>query len=181
MMIQATRQRGSVLIISLVILLVMTIIGLSSMESTILEERMAGNARDQDLAFQAAEAALRDGETDIIANIEPETLFWTDCTSARCEPAATGLDVWEDSSKIDWDGVVNVVEYGDNTGNVSLVGLSSPPAYVMERLVVVSPSDSATTGAGYGSTPKPKWYRLTARGKGLTTTAEAMVQSVFRK
>ena len=32
------------------------------MQNTLLEERMAGNLKDQNMALEAAEAALRDGE-----------------------------------------------------------------------------------------------------------------------
>jgi Tfp pilus assembly protein PilX len=52
-------QSGITLIISLVLLLLLTIIGVSSMKVSNLQEKMAGNDRDRNLAFQAAEAALR--------------------------------------------------------------------------------------------------------------------------
>lgn len=57
------RHSGMVLIISLIILLLLTIIGVSGMKVSSLEEKMAGNDRDQSVAFQAAETALRMGET----------------------------------------------------------------------------------------------------------------------
>lgn len=57
------RQTGSALIISLVILIVMTLIGITAMGSSTLQERMAGNSRDMALSFQAGEAALRGGES----------------------------------------------------------------------------------------------------------------------
>lgn len=46
-------QKGAVLAISLIILLLMTIIGVSAMQGTTLQEKMAGNLRDYNLAFQA--------------------------------------------------------------------------------------------------------------------------------
>ena len=52
-------QSGAVLIISLIMLLLLTLIGLSGSQVTALEEKMAGNMRDKNLAFQAAESALR--------------------------------------------------------------------------------------------------------------------------
>ena len=55
-------QRGAILVIALFMLLLLTIIGLSSMRGTALQESMAGNMRDSSLALQAAEAALRQGE-----------------------------------------------------------------------------------------------------------------------
>jgi type IV pilus assembly protein PilX len=66
-----SRQRGSALIIALVFLLVMTLIGTTAMQGTSQQENMAGNVRDRNLAFQAAEAALRAGERDAVNNINP--------------------------------------------------------------------------------------------------------------
>src|SRR3546814_12468600 len=59
---QKHMQNGSALIISLVFLLILTMIGIASIQDSTLQERMAGNERDKNLAFQAAEAALRVGE-----------------------------------------------------------------------------------------------------------------------
>ncbi|MDT3718951.1 PilX N-terminal domain-containing pilus assembly protein [Pseudomonas oryzihabitans] len=55
-------QRGAVLIVTLVMLLLMTLIALGSMRGTTLQERMASNSRDQSLAFQSAEMAQRQAE-----------------------------------------------------------------------------------------------------------------------
>ncbi len=62
-------QRGAVLAISLMILLVMTMIGVASMGTTTLQEKMANNNNQRQIAFQAAEAALRAGEAFLAANI----------------------------------------------------------------------------------------------------------------
>jgi len=59
-------QGGMVLYISLLLLLVLTLIGLAATRRATSEERMAGTQRDHDLAFQAAEAALRDGESKLM-------------------------------------------------------------------------------------------------------------------
>lgn len=55
-------QRGAVLLIALIMLLLLTIIGMAGMRDTNMQEKMAGNLRDQNLAFQAAEAGLRFAE-----------------------------------------------------------------------------------------------------------------------
>lgn len=57
-----SRQDGAVLFIALIMLLVLTIIGLTSIRGTSLQEGMAGNLREINLSFQAAEAGLRAGE-----------------------------------------------------------------------------------------------------------------------
>jgi len=62
------RQSGSALVIALVFLLLMTLIGVTAMQTTTLQERMAGNERDRNLAFQAAEAALREAEEWVANN-----------------------------------------------------------------------------------------------------------------
>jgi type IV pilus assembly protein PilX len=56
------RQTGSVLIVSLIMLLILTVIGVTSITNIGTNEKMAGNYKDHDLAFQAAEAALAAGE-----------------------------------------------------------------------------------------------------------------------
>lgn len=56
------QQNGAVLIVTLIMLLLMTLLAIGSMRGTVLQERMAGNLRDENLAFQAAEMAQREAE-----------------------------------------------------------------------------------------------------------------------
>lgn len=56
------RQGGAVLVVGLIILVILTLLGVQAMRSNVLQERMAGNMRERNLAFQAAESALRLGE-----------------------------------------------------------------------------------------------------------------------
>jgi len=65
------RQRGVVLVISLLMLLVLTVLGLAATRSTALEERMTANQNDKEVAFQSAEAALRYGEGLLSAASQP--------------------------------------------------------------------------------------------------------------
>lgn len=84
------RQQGAALVIVLLLLLVMTLLGLASLRATVLEERMTGALFDRSLAFQAAEAALREGEAfvnaqavNIVSDAQARTLLGTafDCTA----------------------------------------------------------------------------------------------------
>ncbi len=52
------RQEGAVLIVALVLLVVLTMLGVSAVESTKLETRMAASTREYNRAFQVAEASL---------------------------------------------------------------------------------------------------------------------------
>lgn len=58
-------QRGMALLVSLVFLLLLTLIGLSSMQSATLQEKMAGSVALRNQSFQSAEAALRVGESAV--------------------------------------------------------------------------------------------------------------------
>ncbi len=66
---QSGHQQGASLVIALMFLIVLTILGLVAVRSSTVQERMAGNDRDRAIAFEAAEAALRDAERDIQANL----------------------------------------------------------------------------------------------------------------
>ena len=59
------RQSGIALIIGLVMLLLLTLIMMAAVKVTMLEEKMAGNLQNQNIAFQAAESALREAEARI--------------------------------------------------------------------------------------------------------------------
>lgn len=71
---QASAQRGAVLVVALIMLLLLTIIGLSSMRGTSLQEGMASNLRESSLSYQSAEAALRAGEQQVRDRFASNTL-----------------------------------------------------------------------------------------------------------
>ncbi|WP_345890269.1 PilX N-terminal domain-containing pilus assembly protein [Pseudomonas sp. PDNC002] len=91
-------QGGAVLLVSLVMLLLLTIVGLAGLRMAQLEERMAGNLRDRQVAFQGAEAALRAGElagqevyrrmgADIAAYDVGAEIEWSDPVADAVPPA----------------------------------------------------------------------------------------------
>ncbi|MCG5517020.1 MULTISPECIES: PilX N-terminal domain-containing pilus assembly protein [unclassified Ectothiorhodospira] len=63
-------QQGAVLIVSLIFLVLLTLVGLASMQGSTMQERMAGNMYDRAIAFQRAEIALRAGENSLSNPIE---------------------------------------------------------------------------------------------------------------
>lgn len=52
------RQQGNTLIIALLLVLLLSVFGMQGYQTTVLEERMAGNVVDQQRAFQGAEAII---------------------------------------------------------------------------------------------------------------------------
>lgn len=50
-----TKQKGAVLLVSMILLLMLTIIAITVASNSSLQQRMSANAQDQNIAFQAAE------------------------------------------------------------------------------------------------------------------------------
>ncbi|WLH11979.1 PilX N-terminal domain-containing pilus assembly protein [Pseudomonas hefeiensis] len=79
------RQHGMALLVSLVFLLLLTLIGLSSMQSATLQEKMTSSVMLRNQSFQLAEAALRVGESAV----QVEAYSLPVCTTAtQCAPPA---------------------------------------------------------------------------------------------
>ena len=68
---------------TLVLMLATLGLGVAVMSVGAMEERLIANTKDRDLALQAAEAALRDGEQDIASNVTSATAF-NDTCAADC-------------------------------------------------------------------------------------------------
>lgn len=74
----ARRQRGAALVVGMILLMVLTLLAISGMNTATLELQMAGNAQYSENAFQAAETgieeAMRDARTRGVntANVDPE-------------------------------------------------------------------------------------------------------------
>jgi type IV pilus assembly protein PilX len=61
------RQRGAVLIIALVMLLILTLLATHSMREATIQARISGNVAERKVAGNAAEAALREAERRLAA------------------------------------------------------------------------------------------------------------------
>lgn len=55
------RNRGAVLFVALIMLLLLTLLGVTAMQVTMLQERMSGNFRAQQIAFERAEGRMAEG------------------------------------------------------------------------------------------------------------------------
>ncbi|MBK8524726.1 MAG: hypothetical protein IPL58_11910 [Betaproteobacteria bacterium] len=78
------REGGVVLVTAVMFLVVLTLLVISMMRTSILEERMAGYSRDWNIAFQAAESALRAAEREVRdgINIVGQTGFVYGCSTS---------------------------------------------------------------------------------------------------
>ncbi|HVY81427.1 MAG TPA: PilX N-terminal domain-containing pilus assembly protein [Steroidobacteraceae bacterium] len=91
-------ERGASLIVALIFLVIMAMLGVTVASVTGLEQRMASNTRDRDLALQAAEAALHDAQERLkgaalrgdavpfVKTRENSASFWDACFANRTAP-----------------------------------------------------------------------------------------------
>ena len=161
-------EKGSALVIGIVFLLVLTFLGLVGMQGSILEERMAGNARDREVAFRAAEAALRDGERFLTAAALPPF----NGANGLYQPPAIGANPWWRALG-DWDDP-------DDSRVIlgALEGVAAQPLYIIEELPPVPIEGESEK---FGALPEPELYRITARGMGGTMNAVVILQSTYRR
>ena len=161
-------QQGTTLIITMIFLLVLSVMGLAGMDVTGLEERMAGNMRDRNMAFQSAESGLLDGENYLETFV---TLPPFDGTDGHYSLPADGTKNWE---KIDWTSSAAVRTY---TGS-GFQELDDSATYIIENIADASASDSLEL-----SVPKDdkRYYRVTSRAVGLTGSSEVMLQTVYKR
>ena len=174
------RQGGAALIISLVLLVILTLMGIATLRTSTMQERMAGNERDQNLAFQAAETALREGERLLQSAVLPS---FPDTANGLYLPAdGAELPVWID---LDRDGADDILSgdwhnhWASNARSYpgSLPDVSTTPRYLIEVLpTVAAPGVSLLSGKPL---PDQELYRVTARGTGGTTSAVVVLQSIY--
>ncbi len=174
-------QNGAVLPITLILMVLMTVVGLSTMKTSVLSERMAGNFDSVNIAFQSAEAALRDAEQDLgcegcrdsdaapIYAISGLTGFTSDCRAGLCYFGTTSKEVLED---VDDDGYAlydNFQTYGVKTSVDSIAGTAQQAKYIIEGKKVW-PAGAA--GWKY-------YYVITAVGSGKTVAAKAVLREKY--
>lgn len=167
----SVRQKGAVLLISLVFLLLLTVIGLSAIQSSTLQERMAGNANDLNTAFQAAEAGIRQAEAVLqqasLPNFDGSNGRYVVCTDPESTQTSCTVPDWQNTASTGW---------------VTLSGIDSvsrqPQFYMQKYVSVYDPLGDLSS-----DTP-PKIldiYKVVSRGFGLSDKSMAALETTYRR
>ena len=162
-----SRQRGAALITALSILLVLTILGVATISTTVLQERMSGNALDYDVAFEAAESGLRTAELYIEGISNLNDFSTTGGTGGKYSVGTTGQawkteTNWATPSASSSDFIIQVID----------TEVDSEPVEALEP--VGHPGSAAVTG-------RIKVFQITVRGYGLNTNSRVMLQGYYGK
>ena len=159
------RQQGVALIVALIFLGVLAILGVAIARNSSMEERMAGNTRDRDLAFQAAEAALKDAEADLFPGFLANAFDGTTPGLIQYVANANDPAYWR---AYNWDAA-------SQEATTALANVEAKPRYVIEKkpntiVPPVPPSVTPTT---------VQHFRVTARGVGGSADTIVILQSEY--
>ena len=175
------KQQGVALVVSLVILVSLTMLGLTSIQRTTTDLAMAGNQREIGLMFQSAEIGLHAAEDYIDINNSTADYDNTTLGLYTVQDSNTGYGGPNYFDKSQWEN--NSSPAG--TSLVSDLKLKEEPRFMIEYLGDrrQNPQTAGAIG-GYG-TQQPgdivSIYRSTARGAGLTGNSFRYVQSYYGK
>ncbi|HET6553356.1 MAG TPA: PilX N-terminal domain-containing pilus assembly protein [Dyella sp.] len=199
----ASRQRGVVLVVALIFLLLLTILAISASGRSLLQERMVGGLRNAQLAEQAAESAVRGAEWTLWASTSNTAaaplVCGTGVLAGNCyvyDPGNTALygasgTVTKFRTSAAWT-TTGAAVYKGPAGSVDFTKtgakLAQNPAYMIEDLGVELPPGvtgslhesgaTGSTGTGYASSSR-HIYRITARATGASANTMRVVESTF--
>ena len=153
----------------------LTVIVISIMRTTMLEERMSGAARDSNISFQSAEIALRHAESfiesqtnDDLFEITKEGFYAEGTSEIDSEPHPFDT-TWNDKNSRE---VPN-----------KPIGVKSAPRFMVKKIGQIGGEGSLNIG-GYGTTnlnTKSVIYRITVRGTGGSDTTQTVLRSYYAK
>jgi type IV pilus assembly protein PilX len=196
----AGAERGVALIVALLMLVAILLLGVSAAQIALHGEKTSRNERDRQIAFQAAEAALMDAETDIehspfaksAARVFAgnSTVGFPDGEQVTCGTGTAnpflGLcnrarpgtaPAWQTVDFLNQSDGASSVPYGHFTGQQMQTGAGSLPArlprYVIEPLPY-RPEGQEANKANYV-------FRITAIGFGVRDSTQVLLQSIYRK
>ncbi len=148
----AEKQKGAVLLVAMIMLVLILIIGLAAGRLVQTQEAMTGGFYDRSMAFQAAETALREGESRVLTfeyvipggfertgfgqedvyNCNPDEAGGNEC-DVLPDPAGTGrgngigwLDINEDTALSDLNANIPPQFYIDRIGSTTEFAGGSP-------------------------------------------------------
>ncbi|WP_062268571.1 pilus assembly PilX family protein [Endozoicomonas arenosclerae] len=177
-------QQGSVLLVSLVLLLILTVAGVTSIRLTSLEEKMTGNFRNEQLAFHSAEVGVLEAENYVANTSFSMSSFTSGCSNGLCFSGSNSSDVgtcengtarpWEDES-------VWTTSSKHRTTTINLAGISALAKYIVEfRCYLPKESDGPIPDPA-SFTDWAQFYRITILATGGSTDARVMLQTTYKK
>ncbi len=166
-------EKGAALIIGLVLLMALTIIGVSVLSTTSLEQRMAGNMTDLNLAFNAAETAGRVFSAHVNANPGDDPIIvCLGLNNSNCISENLPNNWWENAGQAWWSA--SAIDMGTTLFANPLPVVDTQPQIIIEH----KPNPDISRGHGY-LTPGNPLFIITTRGTGASDNTEVVIQQVI--
>ena len=162
------KQKAAILAIGLIILFVMTLIGVTALQTTALEEKITANLNDSNLAMESADSALRDAERRIEA-----------LTNTSTFGGSGGLYTQGNAP----DPFVASTWTGSNSFTATAIPGVVTPRYFIEEVGTYGGGEDINI-YNYGQDPRGgsvTVFRIVSRGTGGTGTADVMLESFYGK
>lgn len=188
-------QAGFSLVTTLILLIVVTLLGVGASQMVLLSEKSTRFDRDQQIAFQAAEAALVDAEFDMrgpntaagqrlgifTGKTDKNVEFIDGCGSSTsaglCSDALVGgKSVMYGVDFTDTSANSKTVAFGQFTGRNFSTGSTGLRSEIAPRYIIELIPDPVSS-----NTQPRVLYRVTAMGFGPKKETQAVIQMVFRK
>lgn len=188
---QRQRQRGAALIIALIFLLIMTVLGVSGIQNSTMETRMAGNSADRNRSFQASEFALQAAKDNLKTIMETSTwqsTFTSDTNDAYYRALDDNCDAvkpWSEAGSTTAWSDTNSAEASDFPTQTP--ALEMQPRYMIGLDTVLNPNldcYSDNTVQGFANTlgsvaPKAASFTMTAIGYGAQPNTRTRLQETI--
>jgi type IV pilus assembly protein PilX len=171
-------QAGLVLPMVLIFLVVMMLLGTAAIRNVTLEEKVAGNLRNRNVAFQAAEQALRYCEN----SIQRGTTKAIGLPISVEGPVVGGVNDGKNYWDVDdfWNVAAKyalMVPASPSESSKGAPVLASRPLCMAELIPGDIPSTINTAQQRIDSGDKKQQFRITARGYGLDKNTVVQLQS----
>ena len=169
-----SKQSGVVMFVALILLLILSLLGVTAARMQTVEERMARNDDNRQIGQQSAEAALRSAENGLLTGLYVNFAGNTNGLYAPLLPNGSPL------TGMDWTNPANTLPYA-GPAMTSMPPTAPAPKIVIENLpsVAVAGDDLSVTSLNPASPPVTV-YRVTAQGIGADGTSTTMLQTIVR-
>jgi type IV pilus assembly protein PilX len=170
------KQTGMVLFVALILLVILSLLGVTAARMQTVEERMARNEDNRQTGAQAAEAALRNAEAGLLAGLFSNFAANTNGLYDLAPSAGSVV------SGINWPAAAAPAVLTYAGPNLNAIPTNARlPKYVIESLPPVAVPGESINQVQYAAPTTPvAVYRVTANGQGADQTASTTLQSIFR-
>ena len=167
-------ERGTILFISLILLAILSLLGVTLARLQTTEEQMARNDQNHALAVQAAEATLRYAESNINGLYYGGQFASNSAGLYQFDPIAQPNAYITSVNGPVWGGTGALTYAGP------ALGVFQAPQFIIENMPPVAPQCQSTSMQQYGRpTPQIQVYRITALSVGGDGSAKAELQSIY--